>query len=387
MSAVPYARLGAFYFWYFASLGALLPYWGLYLESRGFSGAQIGAAMGILLGTKVFAPYLWGWVADHYGYRLRLIRVATAAAVVAFALIPQTDSFWTLALVLLLYAFFWNASLPQFEAVTMNFLGEQAADYGRIRLWGSVGFIFSVIALGPLIERFGPQSLPYCVVPLLVAKWLSTLLLLEPAGAASAGPRASLARVLREPAVLALLAVCFLVQFSHGPYYGFYTLYMRDAGYSEGVIGVLWALGVVSEIYVFIAMPRWLRNYGPRKLMLAAVAITALRWILLAAVPQFWGMAVLIQLMHMATFGLYHAVGIHLINAMFTGTLQGRGQALYSAVSFGAGGACGSLAAGMLWQAGMTHDLYLLSAAAAALALLIAMLGLHYVPRTLADPG
>ncbi|HHO68979.1 MAG TPA: MFS transporter, partial [Gammaproteobacteria bacterium] len=341
-----YWRLSGFYFFYFAALGALIPYWGLYLRDLGFGAAEIGELVAIIIATKIIAPNVWGWIADHSGRRMAVVRIGCLLAVLAFAGIFLGHGYGWLALVMSLFSFFWNAALPQFEAVTLNHLGDDTHRYSSIRLWGSIGFIVAVVALGALFDRAGTGWLPAVLVLLLGAIWLSSLLVPEATAAPPPSDHEPLRRVLAKPAVVSLLLVCFLLQASHGPYYTFYSLYLSAHGYSETAIGQLWALGVVAEIGVFLRMHQWLPRFGARRLLLAATALTALRWLLTAwLVDQAWVM-VAAQTLHAASYGVYHAVAIFLVHGLFTGPNQGRGQALYSSLSFGAGGAAGSLAAG-----------------------------------------
>jgi len=363
-----YWRLSGFYLFYFASLGALIPYWGLYLKSLGFGAVQIGELVAIIMATKIVAPNIWGWIADHTGRRMVIVRVGCLFAALAFAGVFFGQSYWWLVLVMSVFSFFWNAALPQFEATTLNHLGEETHRYSSVRLWGSIGFILAVAGLGALFEQAGTALLPTVLLVLLAAIWLSSLLVPESAAGHQALNEEPLRTVLKQPAVVSLLLVCFLLQASHGPYYTFYSLYMVDHGYSETAIGQLWALGVVAEIAVFLKMHHWLPRFGARKLMLTAAALTALRWLLIALfVEQVWIMA-FAQTLHAASFGVYHAVSIHLIHHLFTGRHQGRGQALYSSLSFGAGGAAGSLLAGYLWDGIGAQWTYILAAATAVLA-------------------
>ena len=357
-----YWRLSGFYLFYFASLGALVPYWGLYLKSLGFDVTQIGQLIAILLATKIVAPNVWGWIADHTGNRMAIVRVTSLLAVLTFAGVFLGSSFWWLFCVMIAFSFFWNASLPQFEATTMNHLGDDTHRYSGIRLWGSVGFIVAVALLGPVLDRWGAGLLPVIVLGLFALIWLGSLSVPESAAGHLPIDQAPLSHVLRRPLVLSLLAVCFLVQASHGPYYAFYTLYLEDAGYTTAVIGQLWALGVVAEIGVFLVMPVLLPRFGARRLLLVAVALTLLRWLLIAGFVDQPAVIVFAQILHAASFGLYHAVAIYMIHALFTGAHQGRGQALYSSVSFGAGGAVGSLASGYLWTGMGPQAMYLMAA-------------------------
>ncbi len=372
-----YWRLSGFYLFYFASLGALIPYWGLYLKSLGFGAVEIGELVAIIMATKIVAPNIWGWIADHTGRRMVIVRAGCLFAALAFAGVFVGHGYWWLVLVMSVFSFFWNAALPQFEATTLNHLRGETHRYSSIRLWGSIGFILAVAGLGALFEHAGTALLPTVLLVLLAGIWLSSLLVPESAAGHQSLNEEPLRKVLGRPAVVSLLLVCFLLQASHGPYYTFYSLYMVGHGYSETAIGQLWALGVVAEIGVFLKMHHWLPRFGARKLMLAAAALTALRWLLIALfVEQMWIMA-LAQTLHAASFGVYHAVSIHLIHHLFTGRHQGRGQALYSSLSFGAGGAVGSLVAGYLWDGVGAQWTYILAAATAVLAGWIAWRGVE----------
>jgi MFS transporter, PPP family, 3-phenylpropionic acid transporter len=369
-------RLSSFYLLYFAVLGALVPYWGPYLRSLGFSAAEIGELMALLLATKIVAPYIWGWLTDRGGQRMPIIRGATLLAALIFSGALIAQSYLSIAMVMIGFSFFWNAALPQFEAVTLNHLGTRVERYGRIRLWGSVGFILSVLVLGPVLERGGHGLLPWIVFGLLLVLWLSTLGVSEQRDVRKDAGGGEILSVLRRPEVISLFVVCFLVQASHGPYYSFFTIYLGDAGYGGGVIGWLWALGVVAEVGVFLMMPRLLPMLGARRLMLLALGLTALRWLMIAGFVDKMPLIIGAQLLHMASFGLYHAVAVHFVHRFFSGRLQGRGQALYSSLSFGAGGALGSLAGGHLWEVIGGQGVYLAAAAAAALAFAVACAGL-----------
>ena len=369
-TATPYWRLSGFYLFYFACLGALVPYWSLYLKSLGFSSLQIGQLMAILMATKIISPNIWGWIADHTGKRMAVVRWGSLLAVVSFTGVFLSRDYWSLALVMLLYSFFWNAVLPQFEATTLSHLGRESHRYSMIRLWGSIGFILTVAGLGPLLDWFGPALLPPVLLVLFVAIWGSAIVVPEGQGTTVTAQHESLWKILRRPEVLALLAVCFLMQASHGPYYTFYTIYMDGFGYTRSVIGQFWALGVIAEVVIFLVMSRLVRRFSLRDLMLWANLLTALRWLLIGMFPESLPVMLFAQLLHAASFGVFHATAIALFHKFFIGRHQGRGQALYSSLSFGAGGAFGALYSGVAWDysAGLTYGI---AAVQAALAVLI----------------
>ena len=349
-TGLPYWRLSAFYLCFFAVLGALAPYWGPYLRAEGFSAAEIGQLIAILHGTKIIAPNIWGWIADYSGRRMWVVRLGSLLAMLSFSGVLVGSGFGWLALVMAAFSFFWNAALPQFEANTMNHLGGADHRYSRIRLWGSVGFIVAVLLFGELIDLFGIQVLPWLMLVVFVALWVSAQAVPDASQASRGTRQEPIVRVLARPEVLGFFGACFLLQASHGPYYAFFSIYLEDLGYRSGMIGLLWALGVVAEIVLFLVMHRLMPRFGAGVLMLSAIALAALRWVLIGAVPQSLPALVVAQSLHAASFGVYHAVGIHLVNRFFTGRHQGRGQALYSSMTFGAGVAVGSLVAGLLWD-------------------------------------
>ncbi|MBK5944130.1 MFS transporter [Halorhodospira halophila] len=347
---LPYWRLSGFYLFFFAALGALMPYWGPYLRAEGFSSAEIGQLLAILHATKIIAPNVWGALADRLDRRMAVVRAASVVAFLAFSAILIAETYGAVALVMALFGFFWNAALPQYEANTFNHLRGQEHRYGRIRLWGSVGFILSVMGIGEMLDRAGFDALPYVVLLIFGGLAISSLIAPEAGRAMRRADGDGFWETLRRPAVIGFFLACFLNQMGHGPFYGFFSIYLEDHGYSGGLIGALWAWGVVAEIVIFLVMHRLLPRFGARTLLTLALTLGGLRWLMVAAwVDSAWLVA-LSQTFHAASFGIYHAVAIDVVNRFFTGAAQGRGQALYSSLTFGAGVALGSLLSGMAWD-------------------------------------
>jgi len=362
--------LAGVYFFYFASIGAFLPYWNLYLKHLEFSARQIGELSAVLLATKIFAPYIWGWVADHTGKRLTAVRVASFIGTTIFATTLMFQNYWPLLLILVGFSFFWNATLPQFEAATMNNLGDRKHLYSRIRLWGSIGFIVTASALAPALEQFGIQHLPWIILIILLFTWVNTLFVNESPASIKTITPSSMLKTCLKPQVFALLLACFLIQASHGPYYTFFSNYAEDNGYSRSLIGQLWSLGVLAEVVVFYYMYRWLPKFGAQYLLLGAMLLTAIRWWLIAYYVEYLSILLFAQLLHAASYGLFHASAIHLIDEYFSGSIQGRGQALFASVSFGLGGSLGSLLSGYTWNSIGPSYVYLVAMCVALAALI-----------------
>jgi MFS transporter, PPP family, 3-phenylpropionic acid transporter len=363
-----HAKLSGFYFVYYVAVGAFVPYWPLYLHSLGYTPAQIGLALATTGLVRVTVPMGWGWIMDRSGRRMPWIAGGMLLAAVFFSMVPFSPNFAVLIALHAIYAAFWNVALPPFDVVTLNHLARTGEDYARIRLWGSVGFIVAVAALGPVLERVGIAPLPWVIVAgMLGMVWLALVVpdVHDPRSHDGSGGN-FLARV-KHPAVIALLGACFLSQLSFAPFYGFFSIYLEQHDYSRSVIGALWALGVVAEVIVFLYTGRIIRRFGARPVLVVTMVSSALRWLLLA----------LSQILHFMSFAVYHAVTVHYIHELFPGRFQGRGQALLAAVSFGLGGAIGSVLSGWGWETIGPQAVYLVATVIAVLAGWVAL----YAPK------
>ena len=373
-TTLPYWRLSAFYFCYFATLGAFLPFWSLYLKKTGFNAAEIGELTALLVATKIIAPNLWGWLADKTGRHLLLIRLTCLLAMTLFAGFFYRHDFVWYALVTVAFSFFWNATLPQFEAAALLHLRDYPQCYSRVRLWGSVGFIAAVLGVGRYADYFDIGFLPQILLGLLGLNWLAALLTPEAKAVKLSREGDGVWQVLSKPEVLAFFCVYMLLQVAHGPYYVFYSVYLAQHGYSASTTGMLWALGVCAEILLFMLAVPLLKNFKLRNLLLLSLGLSLGRWLLIAyqADVEFW--VVVAQLLHAASFGLAHVVAIQLLNSYFGDRHQGVGQALYSSLSFGLGGMLGSLYSGYYWESLGGSLVFAIAALATGLAFLLAFL-------------
>jgi len=373
MAALPYWRLSSFYLFYFALLGSTAPFLALYFDHLGVNAARIGELVAIPMLMRCVAPNIWGWLGDYTGRRLAIVRFGAICTLLTFSLIFIDKSYAWLAMVMALHAFFWHAVLPQFEVITLAHLSGQASRYSQIRLWGSIGFIITVVLLGRLFEWLSLDIYPVALVLImagiiLASFWVPNAQPLQGARVAGEG----FLRQLRNPGVLAFYICVGLMQVSHGPYYTFLTLHLEHLGYSRGLIGMLWAVGVVAEVLVFLLMSRILARFSVRRVLLASFLLAALRWLLLGSLAEFLWVLLFAQVLHAATFGSFHAAAIHFVQRSFGPRQQGQGQALYAALA-GTGGALGALYSGYSWNAlGASWTFSLASLAAFAAAVIIA---------------
>jgi PPP family 3-phenylpropionic acid transporter len=368
MSSLPYWRLSGFYFFYFAFVGAMSPFWGLYLKSLAFGAVQIGVLMSLLTVMRIFAPNIWGHIADRTGKRTAIVQIAALGSVLVFAGVFVSDSFWWLFAVMAALSFFWSASLPLVEAMTLSHLGERSDAYGRIRLWGSVGFIVMVVGLGYAFDTISIRWLPWAVLVVMLGIVASARTIPEAEILPHPSDDHSVWMIVKRPEVASLLAACLLMAVTHGPYYTFYSIYLVEHGYDKSTVGWLWALGVLCEIGIFLIIPRIFAQVTPRQLILASFALAALRFLIIAwgveSAWLVWGA----QTLHAFSFGTFHAAAVALIHLHFRGRHQARGQALYTSLSYGVGGTIGGLASGLTWESLGSAWTFTLAALSAALA-------------------
>ena len=343
-------RLASFYFAYFLMLGGIAPFFSLYLNKLGFSGVQIGILLALMPLARVVAPPAWAWLADHQGRRRPLVRMTTAAAAVSCTGFLFAKSFAGLFVVILLLNVFWCAALPLVEATTMAHLKGRLGDYGRIRVWGSVSFMLSVIVLGQILDYTGILWLPLMLVALFTVNAMAAWILPVDRAHAHHEEHVPLREILRRPEVLALFAACFLMALAHGPYNTFYSIHLVEHGYSKSAVGWMWAVSVLAEIVVFLLMPRLLRRFSIPAIMSFSLGCAVVRFLIIGWLTQSTLLMALAQTMHAATFGAHHAAALAAIHHFFRGRTQSRGQALYTSFGFGAGGVLGGLASGWLWQ-------------------------------------
>lgn len=376
-----YWQLASVYAVYFAVVGAMVPYWSLYLSARHFTPAEIGALLAIPTLTKILVPNIWGYIADKSGRYRRIILLGAVGALVSFAGIYLADTFLLIAVVMTLYSAFWNAILPQFEAVTLHTLGEQAHKYSQIRLWGSVGFIVLVLGLGWVFDHISVLNLPVILCALLCV--LSAVCLSIPNRLIHKHHEhnQTLAAIFRQPGVVLFFVATLLYQMSHGIYYGFYSIYLHQHGYSASVIGALWTLGVAAEIVLFWYLPKFLPRLNLPRAACFCMLVAAVRWALLSVVADCWALLIVLQLFHAITFGLFHASSVQFIRQRFGDHLQGQGQALYGAIGYGLGGAAGLWICGLLWQQN-SHWAFLFAVFAAFSAALVQLWGVYSEQRT-----
>jgi PPP family 3-phenylpropionic acid transporter len=351
-----------FFFAYYGYIGVFSPYASLYFSEKGLSAAQIGILMSLMQVMRIFGPNLWGWVADRHQQRVTVLRITAVAAATAFVGMFFGQTFMQLFIVMALVNLFTSAQSPLSEALMLSEMRGDLTHYGRLRLWGSVGFILSVTIAGPFLDWWGIGLLPWIALALLLMVLGASLRMQESAHGDHHALAPSVLVLLRKREVLAFFTSTFLMIAAHASLYVFYSLYLAQIGYSNTVIGLMWSLGVVVEIVFFFYQAPLFRRFGVRKLMIASLLLAVLRFLLIGFGAESMILLLVAQVLHAATFGVHHSASVVTMQRWFAGPLQASGQAFYTSISYGLGGTLGGLILSGFWDRFGSHAVYLVAA-------------------------
>ncbi|WP_051885454.1 MFS transporter [Lysobacter antibioticus] len=353
MSTAEFRRYALFYLGYFGMLGAYTPYIGRWVSANGHGGYAVGAMLALWYGGRILAPPTWARQVARSRAPGHWLVAGCLLALAMFAGFARFDGGVMLFVVMGAFALFFNAVMPQFEAMTLNALGTRNHDYGKIRMWGSVGFLIVAASYGWLLDRLGNDAFVWLSLPWLVltaaAAWLHRADPPSPAPLEGT-PRE---RLWRRPGTRRLLGTVLLVQLSFGPFYVFYTLQLQAHGHDGFAVGLLWAIGVVCEILMFWQAPRLVQRFGAHRLIAACIFATALRWVMVAWFADSFAWMALAQTGHSLSFAAFHAGCMRRMAELFPARRDmASAQGMLSGFSGGIGGVLGAGMAALAWQHG-----------------------------------
>ena len=361
---------GSFFFLYFAYIGLVSPFASLFFLDRGFTVIEIAILMSMLQVTRIIGPFSWGWLSDYLSNRIGIIRFCACLGALVFTAIYFLHSYISFFIWMFVLHIILSSLMPLGESATVHaFFKDNSFDkrYGRLRLWGSIGFIVMVLFAGELFQRNSIELYPLVGTVVLIALAAITFLMHEPKLERHKMVKGEFWVVLLNPDVRWFLLSGFFMQFAHAALYVFYSLYLADLGYNKFQIGLFWALGVFAEVVFFYYQSKVLSRLDPEVVLQASFGIGIIRFALMAFLP-ITSVLIIAQIMHAGTFAAHHSAATKLLQRWFTGPLQARGQALMATVSYGLGGTLGGLFAGWIWESSQPRDVFVISAFACGLA-------------------
>jgi len=343
-----YWRLSRFYFFYYFFVGLFVPYWGLYLQSKSFTAFQIGILLSLFQISRIFAPNFWGWLADHTNKRARWIRLASFIGCLGYIGVFWADSFFHIFFVMMSMSLFTSSTIPLAESLTLSHLASTNGSYSNIRLWGSVGFIVASFFLGILIDRYSVTVLVWALLFTQLIILFLSFSIPDKKFELIGDTKRPIFKILKKPEVISLLIGCALMVSSHGLLYNFYSIFLKEQGYSSSLIGILWSIGVIFEIFIFILMPKILGKFNLKEVLLISLFLAVIRFFLIGNYVNILWVLILAQILHAATFGSFHVASVELVSVHFNREHHSRGQSIYNSITYGVGGTIGGLGGGLM---------------------------------------
>lgn len=343
-------RLAFFYGAIFGSVGIFLPYWPVWLESRGLSSVEIGLIIGASFWPRIVTGLVVPNLADRLGRRRLLMTLSTALTLIGLLAFSLVSDFWMFMLLSLLTGATWSCILPLGDAISLNRIASTGLDYGRIRLWGSITFICMSIIGGFALEQAGASMIFVLLIGTTSLTLIACLTIPENAGRPAGSGSTNLRRLFGRKDLWILVIASSMIQASHTLLYNFGSIHWRAAGHSETMIGWLWAEGVIAEVFFFYISARLIARVSLPRLLIIAGLLAAGRWVLnglSASLP----LLIFTQALHAASFALTFLATLHYLRETTPPELQASAQGFYAAVGFAPLSGLISLVSGWLYGA------------------------------------
>jgi len=342
-------RPKAFYFLYFAAAASLRPFLSLYYQSLGMTGRQIGVLTGVVPLVMMVSAPLWGGLADvTHRHRLSLL-LAISGTWTAVLGLSQPVTFSGLLLWVVVYAFFIAAIIPLMDNSVLTLLGAHKAEYGRLRVWGSVGWAVAATLLGPVLQRAGLSWAFYSFLLFMFVTFIVAWQMPVLQGAAGQSYRTGLKMLLATPRFLLLLAVALVYGASLSVYLNYLFLYLETLNASRTLMALSLTTATISELPLWYVTHRLIHRWGVNRMLAIALLAMCIRAFAYALITVPW-LVLPINLLHGVSFALLWAAGVASADAIAPPGLGATAQGLFAGTVLGLGASLGAFAGGALYD-------------------------------------
>jgi PPP family 3-phenylpropionic acid transporter len=351
------AAIALYYFTLLGALGLFMPYFAIYLKELGLQPAEITRLLSISPIMSLVVPPLCGLIADSLRLRVWLLRGMSAATALAFTRLLRTEGeSAALAASVAVFALCRAPLTSMADACAVDHCRRLGGSYGRLRLWGSLGFMIAVLGGGVLLDRFG---LPGVLGAALAAFGLLSVSAWGMPAPSPHGHTVALTvwrDLLARRDLWLFFAATVLTQAGGAAYDSCFSLHLARLGYSGRTTGLAFAVGVLAEIVLLAHSQRILNRVGAERLFTASIATAGVRWFLLAHAGTRATLLAL-QPLHGVTFSLYYVAGVTIVRDRSGAAVPTAAQGLFAA-AVGMGSVVGMSFAGALFQQGGGVRLY-----------------------------
>ncbi len=326
----------------------MIPFLVVYYQELGLRGTQIGFLAGLPPLISLISAPVWGAVSDMTKRHKLLLLVAIGGAIVLALTLSLFDVFAWLVPAVMLFSFFSSPIMPLVDSTTMNLLGGLKERYGRIRLWGAIGWGVAAPVTGWLIESRSVMW-SFWNYAGLMGLGLLVALSIPVSGRIEVVSKGGVRMFLSSPRWLIFLTVTFCGGMALSMISNFLFIYLRGLGADKFTLGLTLTVATLSELPVLFFSDRLLRRWNAQRLMSAALLFYAIRALAYSTIVVPW-LALLIQLLHGPTFSLMWVAGISYADKIAPAGLEATAQGLFSGVMLGIGSAAGAFLGGLLYE-------------------------------------
>ncbi|QAR32143.1 MFS transporter [Geovibrio thiophilus] len=360
------AGLITFYFLHFSTLGAIFPYAGYFFKSREFSGTEIGILLAVFPVMKFLATSLWTEIYSRAHSKTLFVRAAAVMSSVSMLPLFFMNSFTAALVCLTLFSLFRVGIIPVMDNAAMGFAEEHGTAYGRMRLYGSLGFTVSAVVSGIVIDMFGASAF---IIQFTGMGLLCTI----PVGLIRLEHWTRLHR--RAESILfdrntVVMTVMLIVYLSSNAFHGnFFNIKVSEAGGSQTLAGYMWAAGVLCEILLLYFTDSLLKRFSARQVMFFSVFMAVIRYTLTALTGSL-AVLFLANMLHGFTYGSFHVAALTYFRRVFGADRQLKAQSIYSGLGFGLGSVGGSFISGIAYDLSGSTGVFAVTAALCAFSML-----------------
>lgn len=338
----------AIYFFIFAAIASLFPFLVIHYQELGLSGTQIGILAALNPLVNVLTVPLWGALADATQRYKQLLLVMMVGCLVAVFLLSQATQFFWLLIIIALFAFFGGSVMPLIDSSVMARL-EQKDRYGKLRLWGTIGFGVISPFVGYITERAGLEWAFYFYL-IFFAVTTALVVFFPISRAPIRKPLGTGLLEFKNKTWLMFLLTIFIGGFGLAVTGNYWLLHFKDLGGTQTFVGLSLTFATLGELPFMLFGYKLLKRYPAKTLLLLSLFFLALRSAGYAVAQAPWHF-LLVQLMHGPTFALIWIAGISYADSLSPPHLKATGQSLFAAMLSGLGGTLGGFVGGVLYDA------------------------------------
>ena len=336
-----------YYFITYGALSVLFPFLVLFYQSQGLTGAQIGLLAAISPIIAFFGAPLWTGAADITRRHKLFALLSTLCVVIVTFIFPGVASFGGLILMISLWAFFYAPTGPLVDSAVLALLGDRKERFGRIRLWGTVGYGIVAPFAGNLIGRLGLKWAFWGYAILMLGGLLVITRIPFRQGHSDGSFRGGIRTLFANQPWMLFLVMVFIAGVGMATINNYLFVYMQSLGASKTLMGFALTVSTLSEIPALFFSDRLLRRFGARGMLVIAMTTIGLRLVCYALTTQPW-VVLVIQLCHGLTFAAIFTAGVHFAGQIAPPGMQASTQGMFSGVLMGFGSAAGGLLGGLL---------------------------------------